>query len=135
MKKTALAVVAVFFMAVLSGYAGTKPRIAPPPPRVDVVPDSPTPYHVWIAGYWKWAGVNYVWVEGRWVKPKPGKAWVPGKWVKKGSPQEEVRAGPSSLTSARGRSYSRSRASSGSGNDVLTIQPAARRGIPGKDHG
>jgi hypothetical protein len=85
MKKTALAVVAVFFMAVLSGYAGTKPRIAPPPPRVDVVPDSPTPYHVWIAGYWKWAGINYVWVEGRWVKPKPGKAWVPGKWVKKGS--------------------------------------------------
>jgi len=85
MKRTALLVLAVFGLTILSVYAGTKPRIAPPPPRVEVIPEGPTPYYVWIAGYWKWAGVNYAWVEGRWVKPKPGKAWVPGTWQKKGS--------------------------------------------------
>lgn len=85
MKKTAYAVLAVFFLSIMSAYAGTKPRIPPPPLRVEVVPEAPTPYYVWIAGYWKWAGVNYVWVEGRWVKPKVGKVWAPGAWVKKGS--------------------------------------------------
>ena len=85
MKKTACVVLAVFFFTLVSAYAGTKPRIAPPPLRVEFMKIRPTPNHVWVAGYWKWAGVNYAWVEGRWVKAKPNRAWVPGNWKLVGS--------------------------------------------------
>jgi hypothetical protein len=85
MKKTAGVVLAVFFLSMISVCAETKPRIAPPPLRVEAIKIGPTPNHVWVAGYWKWAGVNYVWVEGRWVKPKPGRVWVSGTWALKGS--------------------------------------------------
>jgi len=85
MKKTACVVLAVFFFTLVSAYAGTKPRIAPPPLRVEFMKIRPTPNHVWVAGYWKWAGVNYVWVEGRWVKAKSVRAWVPGSWEQRGS--------------------------------------------------
>ena len=85
MKRTACVVLAVFFFSFLSAYAAGKPRIAPPPLRVEEVKTRPTPSHVWVAGYWKWAGVNYVWVEGRWVVAKRGKTWVPGTWEHRGS--------------------------------------------------
>jgi hypothetical protein len=85
MKKTAVAMLAAFFLTIVSGYAGTKPRIAPPPLRVEVIVVQPSPHHVWVAGYWKWSGVNYSWVEGRWVKVKPNRAWVPGNWKLLGS--------------------------------------------------
>ncbi len=85
MKKTACVVLATLVLSIVSFSADAKPRIAPPPLRVEVIPVSPTPNRVWLAGYWKWAGVNYAWVEGRWVKAKPGKAWIPGTWVQKGS--------------------------------------------------
>jgi hypothetical protein len=85
MKKTALAILVAFLLTIVSGYAAPKPRIAPPPLRVEVITVRPSPNHVWVAGYWKWAGVNYVWVESRWVKVKPNKAWVPGNWKQVGS--------------------------------------------------
>ncbi len=85
MKKTAWVLLAVFFLTVFSLYAESKPRIAPPPPRVEEAKIRPSPNHVWTAGYWKWAGVNYVWVEGRWIKNKPGRVWVAGVWTLKGS--------------------------------------------------
>jgi len=85
MKRTACVVLVVFFFSFVSAYAAAKPRIAPPPLRVEEVKIKPTPSHVWVAGYWKWAGVNYVWVEGRWVVAKRGKTWVPGTWEHRGS--------------------------------------------------
>jgi hypothetical protein len=85
MKKTALAILAAFFLTIVSGYAAAKPRNAPPPLRVEVIVVQPSPHHVWVAGYWKWSGVNYAWVEGRWVKVKPNKAWAPGNWKLLGS--------------------------------------------------
>jgi YXWGXW repeat-containing protein len=50
----------------------------PPPPRViAVVPASPGPQFVWIAGYWYPAGGRYRWHEGYWSRPPyEGARWV-----------------------------------------------------------
>jgi WXXGXW repeat (2 copies) len=85
MKKALLALLAVFFLAVAFAAADAKPRVAPPPLRVESPTLQPSSAHVWIPGYWKWAGINYEWVEGRWVKGKPGRTWVPGTWEPQGS--------------------------------------------------
>jgi hypothetical protein len=50
---------------------------APPPPREEFVIERPSPHHVWISGYWHWAGHRYVWVRGHWVRPpRAGVVWV-----------------------------------------------------------
>jgi hypothetical protein len=85
MKKTVFAVMAVLLLAAVSGLAGEGPRVGPPPLRVEAPTLRPSPYHVWVAGYWKWAGINYEWVEGRWVFVKSNKAWVPGTWEQVGN--------------------------------------------------
>lgn len=85
MKKTTLAILAALLLTIVSGCAATKPRIAPPPFRVEVLTIRPGLHHVWVAGYWKWSSVNYIWVEGRWVKVKPNRAWIPGDWRLVGS--------------------------------------------------
>lgn len=85
MKRTLFVLSAVFFLAVALAAAGAKPRVAPPPPRVEAPTLQPSPAHVWLPGYWKWAGINYEWIEGRWVKGKPGRVWVPGAWEPQGS--------------------------------------------------
>lgn len=85
MKRTFFALLAVFFLAAALAAADAKPRVAPPPLRVEAATLQPSPAHVWIPGYWKWAGINYEWVEGRWVKGKPGRTWVAGTWEHKGS--------------------------------------------------
>ena len=85
MRKTALAVMAALCLSVISGLAAEQPRVAPPPLRVEAPTLQPSRAHVWVPGYWKWAGVNYAWVEGRWVKTKPNRAWVPGVWEQVGN--------------------------------------------------
>lgn len=85
MRKTAWALLAAFFLMALSGLAGDQPRIGPPPLRTEAPTLQPSPIHVWIPGYWKWAGINYEWVDGRWVKGKKGYIWVPGTWKLAGS--------------------------------------------------
>ena len=42
-------------------------RIAPPAPRVEVVPARPSPHHFWVHGYWAWNGRAHVWVPGRYL--------------------------------------------------------------------
>jgi hypothetical protein len=51
---------------------------APPPPRVvRVLPASPGPEFVWIAGYWYPVGGHWRWHEGYWTRPPyPGAHWV-----------------------------------------------------------
>ena len=85
MRKTACAVLAVFFLALVPAAADQKPRVAPPPLRVEAPTLQPSPAHVWVPGYWKWKDINYEWVDGRWVKAKPNRAWVPGMWEQQGS--------------------------------------------------
>jgi hypothetical protein len=50
----------------------------PPPPRViAVVPDSPGPEFVWIAGYWYPVRGRYRWHPGYWSRPPyEGARWV-----------------------------------------------------------
>jgi hypothetical protein len=80
MRKTAWVVMSVLCLGAISGLAGEQPRVAPPPLRQEAQTLRPSPAHVWIPGYWKWASFNYQWVDGRWVKAKPNRIWVPGVW-------------------------------------------------------
>ncbi len=85
MRKTALAVMVVLCLTTMSGFAGDRPRVGPPPLRFEALTLQPSPKHVWVPGYWKWAGVNYAWIEGRWIKTKPNRAWAPGIWAQVGN--------------------------------------------------
>ncbi len=75
-------------IALCSGLSGVASQaavvvdvdIAPPAPRVVVVPPPRTGY-VWAPGYWRWDGRRYVWVDGRWVHERRGWRWVPARWV------------------------------------------------------
>jgi hypothetical protein len=61
-------------------------RVAPPRPRVEVVPRAPSSHHVWAPGYWGWeshAG-RHVWYGGRWVVAQPGYTWEPAHWSERG---------------------------------------------------
>lgn len=57
--------------------------VAPPPPRVEVVPAARVGY-VWAPGYWQWQGHEHVWVGGRWLRERHGYHWVPENWVGNG---------------------------------------------------
>jgi hypothetical protein len=86
MRRTAWALLAVFWLMTASGLAADdQPRFAPPPARTEARTLQPSPTHIWISGYWKWAGINYEWVEGRWIKGKKDKLWVPGTWEQTGA--------------------------------------------------
>jgi hypothetical protein len=57
--------------------------VAPPPPRVEVVP-RPRHGYAWSPGYWRWSGHRHVWVRGNWVRERRGWHWVPAHWVANG---------------------------------------------------
>jgi len=65
-------------------YAGGVVMVAPPPPRVEVVGEAPTPGYVWLGGYWKWLGDRYEWAPGHWEARHPGQHWVVHQWVRQG---------------------------------------------------
>ena len=54
-------------------------EVAPPAPRVEVVP-APRVGYVWAPGYWNWNGRRHVWVGGRWVGERRGYRWEPHGW-------------------------------------------------------
>lgn len=54
---------------------------APPPPQLEVAPQSPGPDYVWVRGNWMWRGGNWVWDSGRWLRrPAPTANWMNGEW-------------------------------------------------------
>ncbi|MDQ6917433.1 MAG: YXWGXW repeat-containing protein [Pseudomonadota bacterium] len=57
-------------------------EVAPPPPRVEVVP-APRVGYVWAPGYWGWRGHRHVWVNGNWVRERRGYHWEPHHWVER----------------------------------------------------
>lgn len=59
--------------------------VAPPAPRVEVIPAAPSPRHVWMPGYWNWDGRvrQHVWIGGRYDFARPQMTWVPARWVQK----------------------------------------------------
>ncbi len=62
---------------------GIDVQIAPPEPRVEVVPE-PRPGYVWAPGYWEWRGGHHVWIGGRWVGERVGYHWAPDRWERQG---------------------------------------------------
>ncbi len=57
-------------------------RVAPPAPRVEVVPAARGGY-VWAPGYWNWNGRRHVWVAGSWVRERRGYHYTPHAWVQR----------------------------------------------------
>jgi hypothetical protein len=64
--------------------AGVYVEIAPPDPRVEVVPAAPYPGAVWQPGYYRWHHRHHVWVNGHYARPHRGRQWEPHHWVQDG---------------------------------------------------
>jgi hypothetical protein len=57
----------------------------PPPIEREVIVERPSPFHVWVGGYWHSDGRRYDWRPGRWERPPHGRsAWVPPRYEHKG---------------------------------------------------
>lgn len=55
-------------------------QFAPPPARVELVPERPKDSRaVWVDGEWNWTGARWAWQYGRWVVPPVGATY--SKWV------------------------------------------------------
>lgn len=57
--------------------------IAPPAPRVEVVPQARHGY-VWAPGHYEWRRRSHVWVTGHWIRERRGYHWAPDEWVQVG---------------------------------------------------
>jgi hypothetical protein len=64
---------------IASAAVGVDIEIAPPAPRVEVVP-GPRAGYVWAPGYWDYRGRGHVWVPGRYVHERRGYHWIPDRW-------------------------------------------------------
>jgi hypothetical protein len=71
-------------VAALAPVAVVNVPVAPPPPRVEVMPPAPGPAYFWVAGHWRWEHGAHVWVGGRWEGTRPGYLWAPAHWVAAG---------------------------------------------------
>lgn len=58
-------------------------RTAPPPPRVEVVPE-PRVGYAWEGGHWRWVHGAYEWEPGHWEVVRVGHHWVRGHWIERG---------------------------------------------------
>ena len=54
-------------------------RIAPPAPRVELVP-APRRGYMWVPGYWDWRGKRHVWVKGAFLRERQGYRYVQPAW-------------------------------------------------------
>ena len=78
--------------AVLVGVAGQAAaqehvvvRVAPPAPRLEIVPRAPSAHHFWVHGYWAYHPQHgYVWYGGHYEYEHPGYAWEPAHWSERG---------------------------------------------------
>jgi hypothetical protein len=58
----------------------------PPPAQVEVRYARPSPFDVWVPGYWEWRGGRYVWIAGHWSRPPRGhRSWEAPRWERRGS--------------------------------------------------
>ena len=57
--------------------------VAPPPPRVEVIPQA-RPGVVWDPGHWQMQRGSYVWIPGHWRRVRVGYRWAAGHWVQRG---------------------------------------------------
>jgi hypothetical protein len=57
-------------------------KVAPPVPRVEVVP-APRVGYVWAPGYWGWRGGRHVWIAGAWQHERKGYVYAQPAWVQR----------------------------------------------------
>jgi hypothetical protein len=67
--------------------------VAPPPPRVEIVPPAPRRDYVWIPGYWHWESNQHHWREGYWEAPHEREHWVPHRWERDDRDQWRLNGG------------------------------------------
>jgi hypothetical protein len=58
--------------------------VAPPAPRVEIVP-AQREGHVWAPGHYEWRGGQYAWVEGHWLAARNGYEYREPHWVQRGN--------------------------------------------------
>ncbi len=58
-------------------------RVAPPPPRNEVVPAARAGY-AWVPGFWDWRGRRHVWVNGHWERARRGYVYRAPVWEQNG---------------------------------------------------
>jgi hypothetical protein len=85
-----LAATASIAPAVSSAAVSIDIDVAPPAPRVEVVPE-PRHGYVWAPGFWEWRGHEHVWVAGHFIRERRGYHWVPDTWVGNGPHYHYVR--------------------------------------------
>ena len=77
--KTKLFAFVLMAAGTLSAQVSVGIRLGPPPPPrvVRVLPRSPGPDYIWVAGYWYPVGRKYRWHDGYWTRPPyAGARWV-----------------------------------------------------------
>jgi hypothetical protein len=57
-------------------------RVAPPAPRVEVVPPARRGY-IWAPGHWDARGNRYYWVRGAWVRERRGFRYRAPRWTER----------------------------------------------------
>ena len=86
-KLNALAILAAasvtFSVSAVAAPVVVDVRVAPPPPRYEVVPAS-RPGYVWVPGYWDWRGHRHVWVTGHWERARYGYYHRAPEWAHEG---------------------------------------------------
>ena len=84
--------------------------VAPPDPRVEVVPAQRAGY-VWAPGHWVRRGDHWHWVGGHYVREKRGYYWHPGHWVERDGRYVFVQPGwhREKFAYGYGRGYARDR--------------------------
>ncbi len=83
-KKT---IIAVIFAASLGSVATLASaaiimQVAPPPPRVEIVP-AHRPGYVWVDGHWGWRNHQHQWVQGKWIRNRQGYYYNQPVWVER----------------------------------------------------
>ena len=81
MKKLLIAalVAGSFGSVAIPASADVLVRVAPPAPRVEVVPEARRGY-TWAPGYWDWKRGRHVWVKGHWVRERKGYVYNAPTW-------------------------------------------------------
>lgn len=87
LRKTALAMMAAATMGFATIPAPSVAgeiyfRVAPPAPRVEVVP-APRAGHLWVPGFWDARGHRHHWVAGHWARERHGYRYVEPRWVER----------------------------------------------------
>ncbi|MDQ2928864.1 MAG: hypothetical protein M3R22_12025 [Pseudomonadota bacterium] len=74
---------AAFTAPAQAARIGVDINIAPPLPRVEVVPAA-RPGYLWTPGYWDYRHGRHYWVGGNWIRERRGYFYTQPAWVNEG---------------------------------------------------